>query len=222
MGEAKRRKSSEPNYGLIPKGVVSADLIQVNSSNEKFLYLTQVDWADAWIRGGEVPISLASSYLSGTRSGIFTPDENTIHRSPVDLRSLRPAFHLENVRNISIVNSSINGVPIPNIINADYYVEDGLILSFCNDFSAEIARRMGKRACVKILNIADLKANLDHQIGLNGTMANCGYTHDHQRNHFLKSVNDAWQKEYRLFWSGNERRTVTIPPNTAALVATFQ
>ncbi|WP_343547506.1 hypothetical protein [Ralstonia sp.] len=222
MGEAKRRKASEPNYGKIPKGVLSAGLIQANSASEKFLYLTQVDWADAWVNGGEIPISLASSYLSGTRSGIYTPDENRIHRSPIDLRSLRPAFYFENVKNVSIVDCSINGVPIPNIVNADYYVEDGLILSFCNEFSAEIAKRLGKRACVKILDIAELKANLDNQIGLSGTMANCEYTHDHQRNHFLKSVNDAWQKEYRLFWPGHERRVVTIPANTAALVATFQ
>jgi hypothetical protein len=221
MGEAKRRKTIDPSYGKIPKGVVAPDQITVLSDSEKFLYLTVPAWADTWVNGGEIPINLASYYRSDARAGIYTPDENTIHQSRVDLRSLRPAIRVENVRNFNMIDCSINGKSIPRIIGADFYEDDGLILSFCTKFDSMIARRMNKKACVKILNIPALKACIDEQLGVEGVMGECRYVRDHQRNHFLKSVEDEWQNEYRMFWKAGASAMVKIPKGTAALMAIF-
>lgn len=38
-----------------------------------YLYLTELKWVKAWINGGEMPISLASTYLYDKRGGILTP-----------------------------------------------------------------------------------------------------------------------------------------------------
>ena len=114
----------------------------------KFLYLTEIEWADAWVNGGEIPISLASTYLHDERGGILTPDENLIHKSPVDLKSLSPFIHFGDgagVKKLSITNSSMNGQRIPDIVDASYYKEDGLILSFCNSFNEDIAKRLEKK-----------------------------------------------------------------------------
>ena len=52
---------------------------------ENFLYLTESEWAKTWVVGGEIPIKLASSYLSDNREGVMTPDENLIHESEVPI-----------------------------------------------------------------------------------------------------------------------------------------
>lgn len=221
MGEAKRRAKQDPTFGRIRKISVHDREITPDSPLEKFLYLTHIEWAKAWVEGGEVPISLASSYLGDTRDGIYTLDENRIHDSPVDLTSLRPFIYVENVKNFTFVGNTLNGKPMPDVVNANYYLEDGIILSFCNVLSGAIALRLRKKACVKIHNILELKASIDQQIGKVGTIDDCRYTNDHQRNHFLKSSADAWQKEHRIFWHETEGRTVKIPAGTATLVATW-
>jgi hypothetical protein len=45
----------------------------------KFLYLTDLEWADTWIKGGLIPITLASSYLSDDREGVMTLGDNLVH-----------------------------------------------------------------------------------------------------------------------------------------------
>lgn len=45
-----------------------------------------------------------------------------------------------------------------------------------------------------------LKKYIDEQLGCVGIYQRCEYTKTHQRNHFLKSKDDAWQQEYRIFW----------------------
>ncbi|EGR2205853.1 hypothetical protein RCC09_004615 [Vibrio parahaemolyticus] len=189
---------------------------------EKYLYLTEVEWADAWINGGEIPISLASSYLSESREGIYTPDENLIHDSPYPIPAFRQfGIHLENVKNVTMTGNTFNGKKIPDVKNASYYKEDGLILSFCNELDTEIARRLGKKACVKILDMHQLKMALDSEVGSKGIMKNCSYTKGFQRDHFLKSTEDSWQNEFRLFWKSDKSVRVAIPPNIGELVATY-
>lgn len=191
---------------------------------EKYLYLTKREWATTWIKGGKIPIALASSYLSDNRSGTFTPDENLIHESPVDLTGLSPFFEMDpgvNIKGLTIQNNSWNGVLQPEVYNANYYHEDGLILSFCNSFSEKIAQRLGKQACVKIRNIKSLKRIIDEQLKVKGIADCCRYTTDHQRNHFLKSVEDAWQDEYRIFWPLTTSRMVGLPKGVAVFVAEF-
>jgi hypothetical protein len=189
---------------------------------EKYLYLTKVQWVKAWIKGGKIPILLASTYLYDKRDGILTPDENLIHESPVDLKSLSPAIHFSEVKKLSFINSYINGQRVPDIINANYYIEDGLILSFCNSYSKDIARRLSKKACVKILSMEKLKDQIDKQLGCEGIMKKCEYTNDHQRNHFLKSREDAWQDEFRIFWKTTTSKWVNVPEGIAEFIAEFE
>jgi len=78
----------------------------------KYLYLTEVAWAAAWINGGEIPMSLASTYCHDQRDGILTPDGNLVHESPVVLKSLSPMIHFAdgaNVKNFNITNSYFTG-----------------------------------------------------------------------------------------------------------------
>ena len=186
---------------------------------EKYLYLTQPEWTKAWIDGGAVPINLASTYLSVSREGVMTPDENLIHDSVVSIPSLRQyGFHFEGVKNLTMTDCHSNGTRLPNLNNASYYSEDGLILSFCNHFDISTAEKFGKKACVKILNIDKTRRNIDIQLGCKGTMNVCEYTKDHQRNHFLKSIEDQWQDEFRMFWKITTMKWVKVPAGTAELV----
>jgi hypothetical protein len=187
---------------------------------EKYLYLTKHEWALTWVNGGIIPILPASTYLSKERSGTMTPDENRIHNSPVDVTKLPGIKFSEGagVKNLTYTGNVFNGVKAPDVVNAQYYLEDGLILSFCNIKSRSIAQRLGKKACVKILNIHSLKYIIDEQLGVDGISGICDYTHDHNRNHFLKYNEDSWQNEYRIFWPLTEPRKVKIPKGTAVKI----
>ena len=186
---------------------------------KKYLYLTKHEWCNTWVNGGIIPINPASFYLSPTREGTKTPDENLIHNSPVDIASLSSfGFHMENVKDLTFTNNIYNGISLPSFANADYYKEDGLILSFCNRKSNEICKRLGKIACVAIGSIESLKSIIDEQLGVEGMAGNCQYTQDHQRNHFLKSIEDGWQDEYRLFWPVKNACKVVIPAGLAKKV----
>lgn len=186
---------------------------------KKYLYLSEKWYCEAWVNGGEIPIKLASTYLSDERNGILTPDENLIHKSEYPVPSLMQyGILIQGVKNFTITNSYHGTQRIPDIIGADYYKEDGLILSFCNVFNPEIAKRMGKVACVEILDINTLKDIISKQLSCDVIADDCKYTKNHERNHFLKSVNDEWQQEYRLFWKLLENKNVTLPPDIARVV----
>jgi len=181
---------------------------------EKYLYLTRKEWVPTWVEGGTIPIKLASSYLSDSRNGSMTPDENLIHESNVDLTKLSPFIHIPkhgSIRSLTMTDNRVFGKPLPDINDGKYIHEDGLILSFSNSLASSIATRLGKEACVVIHDIGQLKSCIDEQLGVEGKMAPCKYTDDHQRNHFLKSAEDSWQDEYRIFWSLPEEKEVIIP-----------
>ena len=189
---------------------------------EKYLYLTKTEWVKTWIEGGQIPILPASTYLSDERAGTQTPDENLIHQSPVDLLNMGLIGADDptkvTIRRMTTSNIVINGVRLPDVTNGRYEREDGLILSFSNKKSKLIATRLGKVACVKILDIAALKKVIDEQLGIASEMHDCSYTDEHQRSHFLKSSEDAWQHEYRMFWPVTEPVTVMIPAGMAVAV----
>lgn len=188
---------------------------------QKYLYLTKVEWTSAWVDGGEIPLSLASKYKRMDRDGIFTPDENLVHESTTDLLSLYPYVVFGAgavVRNLQMTNVYVNGVRIPDIVGANLYKEDGLIQSFCNVFDVDIAARFGKAACVRIHDIDKLRKHIDKRLGVKSRFGDCKYTHDHQRNHFLKSSADGWQHEYRLFWPSDTERSVVLPAGVAEVV----
>jgi len=188
---------------------------------QKYLYLTKIEWASAWVDGGIIPLSMASKYRRMDRDGIYTPDENLIHDSPVDLRALSQFIgERPQVKNITFAGNTLNGVPLPEVRNASFYTEDGLIQSFCNVFDVEIARRFGKEACVRIYDINKLRKYLDKRLGRRSQYGECKYTHDHQRGHFLKSVDDSWQQEYRFFWPDKRDRSISLPSGVAEVIWT--
>lgn len=190
-----------------------------------YLYLGRKEWAEAWVDGGKIPINPASTYLSDERAGTMTPDENLVHKSNVDLQTLSRsgAIGFKELHDFSFIGCSINGERIPDIHNAYYYQEDSLILSFCNHLSPDTARKLGKVICVEIINISKTKKKLDKKLGIRGGMKKCDYTDDHQRNHFLKSKDDSWQDEFRIFWKSQRGETwVTIPSGTAKIVWTLE
>ncbi|MFT6124769.1 MAG: hypothetical protein ACJAW2_000882 [Shewanella sp.] len=186
---------------------------------EIFLYLTEPAWTNAWIEGGEIPIKLASSYLSDSREGIMTPDENLVHESPVSIPSLKQhGYNFENVKGLTFTGNYSNGKRLPDFHNANYYTEDGLILSFCHHFDKSTAEKFRKKACVKIINLEKTRREIDKQLGCRGVMKACEYTDDHQRNQFLKSKEDEWQDEFRIFWQTQNPKCVKISHGTAELV----
>ena len=190
---------------------------------QKYLYLTKVEWTSAWVEGGSIPLSLASKYKRMDRDGIYTPDENLIHESTIDLRSLSPFISFgdtPNVKGFTFTGNMFNGMPLPEVRNASFYIEDGLIQSFCNVFDIGIAKRLGKEACVRVHDINKLRKYMDKRLGRRSQYGDCMYTSDHQRGHFLKSKDDAWQKEYRFFWPTRQECSVLLPAGVAEVVWT--
>jgi len=188
---------------------------------KKYLYLTEVEWANSWVYGGKIPLKLASTYLNDKRDGTLTPDENLIHKSEFPINEYQQyGILIKNSKDITITNSFYNGQKVPNVHNADYYREDGLILSFSNTYNKDIAIKLGKKSCVKINNMKRLKNIIDKQLQSVGQMRKCLYTNDHNRNHFLKSNLDLWQDEFRIFWDITKFKSIDVilPPNIATLI----
>lgn len=185
---------------------------------KKYLYLTKPEWVFPWIRGGVVPLFQASTYLSDERDGVMTPDENLIDTSTHDIKAYGNLARIQGGGCISFTYSTINGVFHPGTIKFEQRVEDGLVLCLANSKSSEIARRLGKRACVEISDVEHLKRYLDRQLGIESAMRACEYTNGHNRNHFLKSSLDSWQDEFRIFWPGAKSTRVSIPSGMAKKV----
>ncbi|RON43500.1 hypothetical protein BK666_20725 [Pseudomonas frederiksbergensis] len=189
-----------------------------------YLYLNEYWHADTWVGGGKIPINPASTYKSMERAGIFTPDENLIHKSEVDLTTLGPFLSVgpgSVIKDLTFEGCIVDDEPFPDITNADYYEDDGLILSFSSRLTGGLARKMKKKSCVKILSMGRLKAHLDEQLGVESLAKFCKYTSTHERNHFLKSDLDEWQAEFRLFWPILKKVEVLIPAGTAELICTW-
>lgn len=189
---------------------------------EKYLYLTESSWANAWVYGGNVPLSTSSHYRKKERSQIYTPDENIIDNSTHDIKDFKGLIDID-INNSSSVEFTMNDCTFGDVlldkVHFDIKFEDGLVLCLANRRSNYIAKRLGKIACVKIFDIESLKINLDKQIGVVGIMDRCEYTKGHARHHFLKSHHDSWQDEYRIFWPNVETRNVLIPSNTAQRIS---
>lgn len=185
---------------------------------KKYLYLTKPEWVFPWIRGGVVPLFQASTYLSDERDGVMTPDENLIDTSTHDIKSLGGLIQVEGGATAVITDSFFDGVYYPGTMMFNRNKEDGLVLCLANSKSAEIARRLGKHACVEISNVEHLKRYLDRQLGIESVMRACEYTDGHNRNHFLKSSLDSWQDEFRIFWPEAKSTRVSIPSGMAKKV----
>lgn len=183
---------------------------------EKYLYLSKVEYADAWINGGRVPLSLARKYLRQERGGIYTPDENRLLDANADIGLMPPGLDIRGVKAVWSIGNLYNGAKLPDIQAINGY-QEALIHCMSNDVDADAAGRMGKVACVRIRSIERLKAVLDAEVGAESRAGRCIYT-DEQRqiDHFVKSLHDRWQNEYRLVWPGiTEAREVDLPSGIA-------
>jgi len=186
---------------------------------EKYLYLSKLEHVDAWVNGGKIPLSLAGKYLRQERGGIYTPDENRLLDANADIDLMPPGLDMGGARAVWSIGNTYNGAKLPDIQAINGY-QDALIHCMSNDIDADAAGRMGKVACVRILSIERLKSVLDAQLGAESRSGRCIYT-DEQRqiDHFVKSLHDRWQNEYRLVWPGiTDAREVDLPSGIAETV----
>lgn len=182
---------------------------------EKYLYLPETEFVETWVNGGEIPLNLASTYRRAERDGKYTPDENLIYRSSVNLKIYEPFLEIGQAVNLTIIDPKINGRPAPSVFGAMKLLEDGLVFCCSNSFSKKIAAGLNSKACVRIFEISKLKDVFDKQLGIEGVMGICKYTDGHERDHFLKSTKDDWQDEFRIFWDIKEAKWVHIPAGLA-------
>lgn len=181
-----------------------------------YLYLTEPDWADAWISGGVVPFYAASRYISAERSGTMTPDENLIDNSTFDVNSHNKGLLIEGMaRNMSFENCFFDGQRLHGVV--DRYYEDGLVICTSIKKSKHIARKLGKKACVRILDIKKLIRIVEDATQVRCKAGLCKYTKLHFRDHFTKSTYDEWQMEFRLFWLNVRDVEILLPTGMATI-----
>lgn len=185
-----------------------------------YLYLEKNEYVSTWANGGIVPLKLASTYHSEERNGIYTPDE-LLQRyiKGTSLEVVEQLFGKQgkggstelNIGTI-IMNNQIVGRNVKYLSK----LEDSLILFLSTKLDKKIAERMNKSACVEITNINKLISTITKQIGVTAIAKKCDYTLFENRNHFLKSVLDCWQEEYRIVWKNIKKSIeVQIPKGCA-------
>ncbi len=171
-----------------------------------YLYLAKEEYAKVWVEGGEIPIFPARTYLSHERSGVMTPDEiQQRATSLVDQRAADAFFGGEKP-------SGGTNFYFYNCLAADQTgsytlhgsiaqrVEDAYVLCFSTVKSRLIMERLGKTICVVISDPDALRLELDRALGEVSHFGKVGYTFDDNRGHFVKSMADSWQAEYRFVW----------------------
>lgn len=183
----------------------------------KFAYLPQETMISAWVDGGRLPIRLAISYWGQERTAERTPDEGTILKSNLSLEVARqyygglvPGPGSEFIAFEGCVDA--DGNPLPDFSLQEYRFEDALVLCLSNQLTGYIAKKFGRRFCVAIDDVDALKHAIDEQLGVVGELRDCSYTIAHNRDHFLKFIDDAWQDEHRMLWHIRDAgRDVVLP-----------
>jgi hypothetical protein len=179
-----------------------------------YRYLTKLEYAQVYINGGEIPIFPARSYLADERSGIFTPDEvlqQNLVNAPIE--AIHALGKISGYARIKFTNCSMTFAD-SNFTNVHYNrnEEDSLILCFATKLDKKLAEKLEKCICVEILNIDLLISEITKQLGVQPESGHCAYTEFDDRNHFLKSIEDSWQEEYRIVWKGlKDKVVVSIP-----------
>jgi len=184
-----------------------------------FLYLQNEDHARTWLHGGDVPLRLASSFLSLERKGIFTPDEvRQFNEVGASISELERSGFLKitgagGVKDLEISGCHHNGWKIP-ATRIDDYREDAFVLCFSKSASRAMMKRFGnKKLCVEV-NFQRLIDAVKSQTTDDVYFGDVAYTNSAHRSHFMKSALDQWQNEYRVVLpnSKNSEKTITIPP----------
>lgn len=187
-----------------------------------FLYLEKPSFADAWLNGGPIPLFPARKYL-GARTGVMTPDEVRQHRIPDgwSRQKLSDSRFIPASSSADIIfeNCAIDGVTINGSL-VDL-AEDSQILCLSTMHSQAIQDRLGKAVCLEVTDIDKLRESFDMQLGRKSVAGAVNYTSGEQRGHFLKSVEDEWQKEYRVAWIGaySSQVDVIVPDGVASVCA---
>ena len=192
-----------------------------------YLYLNELGHADAWTNGGEIPISLASSYLSDTRSATKTPDELLQRKvEGLDPKS-RPYFSKMYDFGPAATHCLFEGNVYHDELGTHViegwltsHQEDSLIVCLSRARARITALRLGKVACIKIANVDRLRLVLEEQTGRGWSAGIMKYTSGPDRSHLLKSLEDSWQHEFRLFSQGSSKTPcwVRLPPGIGELI----
>ena len=182
-----------------------------------YLYLERQEYVETWLNGGEIPLYMASKYKSSDRKGVNTPDEVIQRQSEgmFDQKNFNKIINLENAKGkikIKIGLVQLGNEIIGENISINQNFEDVLLFCVSTELSNLISRKLNKPYCVEIIDFQKLKSIMDKQIGIIGNNDICRYTKENNRNHFLKSKEDVWQKEYRIIWKNIKgEKSITIP-----------
>lgn len=188
----------------------------------KYVYLEHESFVNTWVDGGILPLVPMSAHRGEERLHQKMPDENLILNANMPLEEVRKlGFSFDRTMSMFGIENCVrsDSTPIPDIFVGELREEDGLALCFANSLSGAIAARFNRKFCVRIENINAFKAALDAILGAQGVSGGCSYTINHNRNHFLKHIEDAWQDEFRIIWPTlKSARTIKLPPGFATSV----
>lgn len=188
-----------------------------------YKYLTKEEYASTWIDGGTAPVLPASTYRSQERLGTMTPDEVvhqkfSSHGAKRAFESGAFGFAPNFVGVVQFENVTIEGFqhqidPIRIDGTFDRFEQDALIDCYSTELSSSLAERLGKAAIVEVMDIDSLLDQFDGQIGSHSERHLVSYTEGLERGHFMKSVSDNWQREFRAVWTSalNVSIEVNIP-----------
>lgn len=180
-----------------------------------YRYLKELEHANAYINGGNIPLFPARSYLAEERTGIFTPDEvlqQSLTNAPIE--AINALGKISGDARVRMFGATIT-VGDYTFKDVNYYrgTEDSLVLCFATKMDKSLAEKLGKTVCVEISEIDFLVNEISKQLGVQGESGHCTYTNSVDRNHFLKSTQDSWQEEYRIVWRGIKEQTIVKIPS---------
>ena len=190
-----------------------------------YKYLYNEEFASTWINGGRIPIFPASTYRAVDRRGTNTPDE--VIKQKFSTGSVKRAFEsnafgfdrnfLGPVRMNNVTIQGFQDQLRPLNINGMFVrsEQDAFIDCYSCEFSEELMVRLEtKNTCVEIDNIDGLLDEFDKQIGIKSIRRKIIYTKGLERDHFVKSDEDSWQKEFRAVWDvSNVASLVVVVPS---------
>ena len=132
-----------------------------------FLYLEKEEYVKTWLDGGEIPLSIASSYKSDYRGGVFTPDEVKQFEESgiVDEEEYRKLVNFDNskgqigINRVRIRNNQ--GKVVAEDLSVTQYFSDALIFCVSTKCSKEQSIKFKKPYCIEILDFQKLNEVFD-------------------------------------------------------------
>lgn len=189
-----------------------------------YIYLGSKDFVRAWVEGGKVPINPASKFKSLDRAGTQTPDEMVNILTKVTSREAYELF-------CQVMGHDPRAPTRTDMHNMQLETQDGQIFrlsgsvtrfeqeSYISCMSTIGTKKKleewastptPKVACVELLKREELANIVSAALGVPTYEGQLGYTAGDQRGHFMKSVEDSWQCEYRMAWLKDGSRPITV------------